>query len=217
MEDILSIYKRPYDADYPVVCMDESNKHHHRSVAINVSAKPGRIEKFDTHYERNGYSNIFLSFEPLAGKRFIDITARRTRIDWAKHIQRLVEKRYPKAKKIILVLDNLNTHTGASLYEALEPAHAKRILDKIEFHYTPKNGSWLNMAEIEFSHLFRQCLCGRISDREYLTKEIQLWVQQRNEKTSVVDWRFTTDDARIKLKNLYPTIAPSDNTTDGQN
>lgn len=209
MEDVLDVYKRPYDEAYPVICMDESSKQHRQSKLDNVPAKPGCVERFDTGYERNGSSNIFLSFEPLTSKRFVEVSERRTRLDWAKHIQKLVEEHYPKAEKIILVLDNLNIHTGASLYELLPPEKAKRILDKIEFHYTPKHGSWLNMAEIELSHLFRQCVNRRIADIDELRREVSAWSERRNQRSAVVNWRFTTADARIKLKKLYPVIKES--------
>lgn len=166
----------------------------------------GKPKKFDTEYERNGTSNIFMAFEPLAGKRFIDVTDQRTKIDWANYIKRLVDEVYPDAKKIILVMDNLNTHKGASLYEAFEPAEARRILDKLEIHYTPKHGSWLNMAELELSHLSRQCLDRRIPDQATLRKEVTAWYEERNEKVVKVNWQFTVEDARIKLKKLYPIL-----------
>ncbi len=206
MEDILDIYKKPYNPRFPVICMDESNKAHEKSPLKNIPVKPGQIERFDTHYERNGISNIFLSFEPLTGKRWVNIFDRRTRLDWAKHIQELVEKHYADAEKIILIVDNLNIHTGASLYELLEPEHAKKVLDKLEIHYTPKHGSWLNMAEIEFSHLSRQCLKRRLENKEAIENEVNAWVNERNKSSKVVKWQFTTTDARIKLKKLYPVI-----------
>ena len=210
MEDVLDVYQRAYDKNYPVVCMDESSKQLHKNKLPIIPAKPGVIEKFDTGYERNGTSNIFMSFEPLTGKRYVEISERRTRIDWARHIKNLVDKHYVDAIKIILVLDNLNIHTGASLYELFEPAEAKRILDKIEFHYTPKHGSWLNMAEIELSHLFRQCVNQRIETQEQLTDMVQTWMGNRNQNSTVVNWQFSTEDARIKLKRLYPTIVTID-------
>jgi hypothetical protein len=206
MEDVLEVYKRPYDEKRPVVCMDELNKQMIKEVRVSLPLEPGRPSRFDTEYERNGTSNIFLSFEPLKGKRQLQVTERRTKIDWAHYVRNLVDKEYPHAEKIILVQDNLNTHTGASLYEAFEPAEAKRILDKLEFHYSPKHGSWLNMAEIELSHLSRQCLNRRIPDRSTLQKEVVAWLKQRNAEASKVEWQFTTKDARIKLKKLYPTL-----------
>lgn len=206
MEDVLEIYKRPYDKDYPVICMDESNKQHEKKKIESIPAKPGQVEKFDTSYEKNGVSNIFLSFEPLTGKRWINIAERRTRIDWARHIQELVEVHYPEAKKILLVMDNLNIHTGAALYDLLEPAHARKIIERLEFHYTPKHGSWLNMAEIELSHLFRQCLNQRLSDIDAVRAAVEPWMLERNKHTYVINWQFTVDDARTKLQRLYPTI-----------
>jgi len=206
MEDILETYKQAYDPAYPVICMDESNKQHEKTKIKGTSAKPGKLERFDTSYEKNGVSNIFLSFEPLTGKRYVNVAERRTRLDWAKHIRELVEVHYPNAQKIKLVVDNLNIHTGAALYELLEPAHARKILEKIEFHYTPKHGSWLNMAEIELSHLFRQCLNRRLDNMDEVEREVKAWVEHRNKNAYVVNWQFTNEDARIKLKRLYPTI-----------
>lgn len=206
MEDILTVYKQEYDEQYPVVCMDESSKQHLIETRKALPMEPGKPERYDTEYERNGTSNLFIFFEPLRGWRRIDVTARRTSKDWAYQIQRLVDEDYPKAKTIRLVMDNLNTHVGASLYKAFEPEEARRLLDKLEFHYTPKHGSWLNMAEIEFSLLSRQCMRDRMADRDYLTQEVLAWVNNRNSVKSDMKWRFTTDDARIKLKHLYPTL-----------
>jgi len=207
MEDVLDVYKRPYDANYPVVCMDELSKQQIKEVQTPLPPEPGKPRRFDMEYERNGTANIFLSFEPLKGRRQLKVTDRRTKIDWAHFVRELVDKEYPSAQKIVLVLDNLNTHTGSSLYEAFEPVEAKRVLDKLEIHYTPKHGSWLNMAEIELSHLSRQCLDRRIPDRETLLIETRAWLKQRNEDASSVDWQFTTDNARIKLKKLYPILS----------
>lgn len=206
MEDVLEVYKRPYDEKRPVVCLDELNKQMIKEIQTPLPAEPGKLQRFDTEYERNGTSNIFLSFEPLKGKRQLKVTERRTKKDWAHYIKELVDEEYPEAEKIVLIQDNLNTHTGASLYEAFDPSEAKRILEKLEFHYTPKHGSWLNMAEIELSHLSRQCLDRRIPDRETLKKEVSAWLKQRNLGASRVDWQFTAEDARIKLKKLYPTF-----------
>lgn len=206
MEDILTLYTQNYDKQYPVVCMDESSKQHLKDVRKALPMEPGKPERFDTEYERNGTSNLFIFFEPLRGWRRIDITARRTAVDWALQIRKLVDDDYPEAQKIRLVMDNLNTHIGASLYKAFDPAEARRLLDKLEFHYTPKHGSWLNMAEIEFSLLSRQCMRHRMANRAYLTQEVMAWVDNRNAKESEMNWRFTTEDARIKLKHLYPTI-----------
>ena len=169
--------------------------------------KPGEVKKFDTEYKRHGTASIFMAFEPLQGLRFTKITDHRTRIDWASYIREIVDSDYyKKAEKIIFVMDNLNTHHKSSLYEAFDPVEAKRVADRFEIHYTPKHGSWLNMAEIELSHLSRQCLDRRISQKDIVDKEVKAWTKVRNEKRIIADWQFTTADARIKLKKLYPTI-----------
>lgn len=206
MEDTLEVYKKPYDPKNPKVCMDESSKQQIQEVRQPIEAKEGKPERYDTEYERNGVSNLFIFFEPLAGWRRVEVTDQRTATDWAEQIQKLVDVDYPGAEKITLIMDNLNTHVGASLYKAFPPQEARRILDKLEFHYTPKHGSWLNMAEIELSILSKQCLDRRISDQETLKKEVQAWTEKRNERSTPMNWRFTTEDARIKLKRLYPTI-----------
>jgi hypothetical protein len=206
MEDVLDVYQRPYDEKNPVVCLDETSKQLTKEVRVSIPAEPGKPERFDTQYERNGTSNIFLSCEPLKGKRQVKITDHRKKVDLAYFIKELVDVHYPNADKIVLVMDNLNTHNGSSLYEAFEPAEAKRILNKLEIHHTPKHGSWLNMAEIELSHLSRQCLDRRIPDQETLIRETAAWNKNRNEENVVIDWQFTTTDARIKLKKLYPVI-----------
>ncbi len=206
MEEVLGIYCSPYDPKFPQVCMDEINKQLTKEVRIPLEASPGKIERFDAEYERNGTANIFLAYEPLAGIRITKTTDRRTKIDWAKFIKELVDIHYKDAEKIILVMDNLNTHSKSSLYEAFEPQEAKRIADKLEIHFTPKHGSWLNMAEIELSHLSRQCLDRRIANKDKLKIAVQQWNTQRNiEKTKTI-WRFNTDDARIKLRKLYPAF-----------
>ena len=206
MEDILEVYKRPYDPKRPLVCLDESNKQHTREVLDPIPMKPGSVERYDTQYERNGVSNLFMMFEPLSGWRHVEVTDRRTAIDWAHQIKFLVDVRHKDAEKIVLVEDNLNTHCPASLYRAFSPEEARRMLDKLEFHYTPKHGSWLDMAEIELSILSRQCLDRRIPDQETLKKEVKAWEDQRNNSNSTMEWRFKTEDARIKLKRLYPTL-----------
>jgi len=206
MEDVLDVYKRPYDPLRPVVCMDESSKQLIKEVRKPIVIEPGHVERYDSEYERNGTCNIFIDVEPLAGKRHTQVTERRTKIDWAEYIKELVEVRYAEVEKVVLIMDNLNTHAGSSLYEAFKPEEAKRILDKLEIHYTPKHGSWLNIAEIEFSHLSRQCLDRRIADAEVLKREIKAWNNQRNQAVAKIDWQFTTGDARIKLKRLYPII-----------
>lgn len=206
MEDVLDVYRRPYDEKYPVVCVDESNKQLIKETRAPIAAEPGKPERYDTEYERNGVSNIFLACEPLKGKRQIKITDHRKKTDFAEFIKELVDIHYFHAEKIILVMDNLNTHNGSSLYEKFEPAEAKRILDKLEIHYTPKHGSWLNMAEIELSHLSRQCLDRRMADKEMMSAEVCAWLNERNNEEVKIDWQFTTADARIKLKKLYPVI-----------
>lgn len=206
MEEVLEVYKRPYKASHPVVCMDESSKQQIQEVRQPIAPKAGVPERFDTEYERNGVSNLFIFFEPLTGWRHLEVTDHRTAEDWALQIRRLVDQDYADAEKITLVMDNLNTHAGASLYKTFSPQEARRILDKLEFCYTPKHGSWLNMAEIEFSILSRQCLDQRIPDQKTLKKEVRAWEKQRNQHPSPMKWRFTTEDARIKLKRLYPKV-----------
>lgn len=206
MEEVLDIYKQPYDVNRPVVCMDESSKQLTKEVRESLPIKSGQVEKYDTEYERNGTASIFMAFEPLQGLRFTSVGERRTRKDWAEFIKGLVDNQYPNADKIVLVMDNLNTHHKCSLYEAFEPTEAKRIADRLEIHYTPKHGSWLNMAEIELSHLNRQCLDRRIGERCTMAAEVEAWNKTRNEKKIIANWRFTTADARIKLRRLYPTV-----------
>ena len=207
MEDVLEVYKRPYDPEVPLICMDESSKQLLKEVRMSLPAEPGKPLRYDTEYERNGTCNIFMFFEPLKGKRYVDITDSRKALDWAWQIQDLVDNKYPQARKIILVMDNLNTHCGASLYKAFPPEEARRILEKLEIHFTPKHGSWLNMAEIELSCLSRQCLNRRIPDKVKITEEVKSWEFARNAAPKPMDWRFKTEDARIKLKKLYPTIS----------
>jgi hypothetical protein len=206
MEDILAVYKRSYDATHPLICMDESSKQQIKEVRQSIPAKPGSVEKYDTEYERNGVSHLFMFFDPLAGQRHVAVTDQRTAVDWAHQIKQLVDGLYPQAERITLVMDNLNTHTGASLYKAFPPGEARRILDKLDIHYTPKHGSWLNMAEIELSILSRQCLDRRIPDQEALKQEVSAWQEKRNAMVRPMDWRFTTEEARVKLKKLYPTL-----------
>ena len=206
MEEALDVYKLPYDPKHPQVCMDETSKQLIAELRPKIPGKPGQAERYDFEYKRNGTANIFMAFEPLAGVRFTKVTDRRTSVDWAEFVKELVDEHYPQAEKIVLVMDNLNTHKKASLYEAFDAQEAKRIADKLEIHYTPKHGSWLNMAEIELSHLSRQCLDRRIENKELLVEEIAAWTSERNEKNVVANWRFTTDGARIKLRKLYPSI-----------
>jgi transposase len=207
MEDVLEVYTRPYDPRRPqVVCMDETSKQLLRDTRQPLTMEPGRPERHDYEYERGGVVNLFVFCEPLQGKRWVDVTERRTRTDWAAQIKELVDERYPEAERIVLVMDNLNTHTPASLYKAFDPAEAKRLAEKLEIHYTPKHGSWLNMAEIELSVLSRQCLDRRVPDFETLQTEVRAWQERRDAAGGKIDWRFGTEDARIKLKRLYPSL-----------
>jgi hypothetical protein len=206
MEDVLDVYKRPYNPKRPMVCLDETSKQLIGETRIPVTASPGQPARYDYEYKRNGVANLFMIFEPLIGKRRVKVTERRTKIDWAYCVREMVDHIYPDAEQIVLVMDNLNTHNKSSLYEAFEPAEAKRIADKLEIHYTPKHGSWLDMAEIELGILSRQCLSRRIENMEQLEKETLAWGKKRNAKKEKVDWQFTTADARIKLKKLYPSI-----------
>lgn len=206
MERILDVYQRPYNPENPVVCFDETNKQHIQDAVAALPTKERHIRKEDSEYIRGGISNIFMFFEPLDGKRYVEVTDQRTSIDFADAMKLLVDELYPSVPKITVVMDNLNTHTKASLYKAFEPAEAKRIADRLIFEFTPKRGSWLNMAESEFSVLSRQCLNRRIPDQETMIAEIKAWCKERNEKTVVTNWQFKVNDARVKLKNLYPKI-----------
>jgi hypothetical protein len=207
MEDILEVYCRPHDPSRPVVCMDESSKQLLREVRPALPLRPGATQKVDCEYERNGICNLFVFNEPLAGKRYLEVTDRRTKIDWAWQIKKLLDVHYPDVEKVVLVMDNLNTHHGSSLYEAFDPFEARRLLDRLDIHYTPKHGSWLNMAEIELQVLTSQCLRRRIPDKATLIAEVDAWQQSRNNAEAKINWRFTTAAARIKLKRLYPTIS----------
>jgi len=206
MEDVLEVYTRPYDSERPVVCLDETSKQLIGEVADPVPAAPGEPARYDYEYVRNGVANIFMIFEPLAGQREVEVTQRRTRRDYAECLRQLSDEVYCEAERIVLVQDNLNTHSPASLYEAFEPAEAKRIADRFEVHYTPKHGSWLNMAEIELGILGRQCLSRRIDNADDLRRETTAWEAARDSATATVNWQFKTEDARIKLKRLYPSI-----------
>jgi hypothetical protein len=206
MEDVLEVYTRPYDPRYPQVCMDEISKQLLRDTRTSLPMEPGRVQRRDYEYERGGVVNLFLFCEPLQGRRWVDVTEQRTKMDWAHQIKELVDLRYPEAERIVLVMDNLNTHTPASLYEAFDPAEARRLANKLEIHYTPKHGSWLNIAEIELSVLSRQCLDRRVADFETLQTEVTAWQERRDETGGKIDWRFRTEDARIKLKRLYPSL-----------
>lgn len=206
MEDILDVYQRPYDPSRPLVCMDEMSKPLISETRVPVPMTSGQPKKYDYEYERKGVNNVFMVYEPLIGERHVSVTDRRTKIDWAKCVKEIVDAYYPEAAKITLVMDNLNTHKPAALYEAFPPEEARRLLNQLEFHYTPKHGSWLNMAEIEFSALKRQCLDCRIPDQATLKQKIAEWEQARNARAVRVNWQFKTEDARIKLKRLYPSV-----------
>lgn len=206
MEDVLDVYCRPYDAQWPVVCMDETSKQLVAEIRPPIPAAPGHGERYDVEYERRGVAEVFLFTEPLGGWRRTAVTEHRARVDWAGQIRHLLEVDYPGAEKVILVMDNLNTHSIASLYEAFEPALARRLAQRLEIHHTPKHGSWLNIAEIELSVLSGQCLDRRMARIEELRVECSAWDHQRNLRQKGVDWRFTTANARIKLKRLYPQI-----------
>ena len=205
MEDVLEVYHRPHDPARPMVCMDECSKQLIAEVRDPLPPRPGHIAKYDSEYERRGTANIFMAVEPLAGKRTVRITDQRTRIDWAQFICHLLLTVYAGAAKVVLVMDNLNTHGIASLYEAFDPATARALASRLEIHYTPKHGSWLNMAETELSVLSRQCLDRRIENKELLTQEATTWQKERNRTRTKIDWRFTTADARVKLRRLYPS------------
>jgi hypothetical protein len=206
LEDVLDVYTRPVDPKRPVVCLDEISKQLVGETRPPLPPQPGQPERYDAEYVRNGVANLFMLFEPLRGVRHVTVTERRTRVDWANVIKDLVDVHYADADTIVLVMDQLNTHHPASLYEAFPPTEAKRLADKLEIHHTPKHGSWLNMAEIELSVLSRQCLDRRIPDQATVRADVDAWQAQRNQRAGPIDWRFTTEDARIKLKRLYPSI-----------
>jgi transposase len=206
MERVLDVYKRPLNKELPLVCMDESPKQLIKETRLPIEMKPGHDTKEDFEYERCGVANIFLASEPLTGKRYVEVTERKTKRDWANFIKQLADDWYKDAPKITLVMDNLSTHKPSALYEAFEPKEAKRIWDRFEFIYTPKHGSWLNMAEIELNVLMGQCLNRRIDNIETMKKEVRAWQTHRNNKEAKIKWRFTTDDARIRLLKLYPSI-----------
>ena len=206
MEDILEVYTRAYDPKRPQVCMDETSKQLLADLLEPIPAQPGQPHRVDYEYKREGVADLFMFFETLTGKRYVKVTDQRTRKDWANAMQELSDNIYPQAEKIVIALDNLNTHSPASFYETFEPDEARRLTNRFEFHYTPKHGSWLNMAEIELGVLIRQCLNRRIADKTTLASEVKAWQDDRNAKVVKVDWRFTTADARIKLKHLYPVI-----------
>jgi hypothetical protein len=206
LEDVLDVYHRPYDPRRPVVCLDETSRQLLAEVRAPLPVAPGHPARHDPEYARDGVVNLFLVTEPLQGWRQVRISQQRTRIDWAHCVKDLVDGQYPDADQIVLVMDQLNTHSPASLYETFPPTEAKRLADRLEIHYTPKHGSWLNMAEIELSALQRQCLDRRLGDRAMLAREVAAWTVARNAAATTIDWRFTTADARIKLKRLYPVF-----------
>lgn len=206
MESVLEVYKRPQDPRNPVICMDETSAQCVREVQLPIAAQPRQCERYDVEYERNGVAHLLLYYAPFENWRRIQVADNHAACEWAEGIRRLVQEDFSEADRITLVMDNLSTHTGASLYKAFPPELALSLLAKLEFVYTPKHGSWLNMAECEFSVLARQCLNRRIPDMPAMRKEIEAWVKDRNRYTKPADWRFTTEDARIKLKRLYPKI-----------
>jgi transposase len=205
MEKVLEVYKMPYDPRYPVVCMDESPKQLIKETKMPIQAKPGSEEKYDYEYERCGVCNIFMASEPLAGKRCVKVTLSKTKKDWAEYLHEIAEN-YKDAERITLVMDNLGTHKPGALYETYKPEEAKQLWDRFEFVFTPKHGSWLNMAEIELNVLMKQCLNRRIDTIEKVEKEVMAWQTARDNKNAKINWRFTTEDARIKLSRLYPTF-----------
>jgi hypothetical protein len=209
MEDVLEVYKRPYDETRPVVCMDEQPTQLIKETRENIPAVPGRVEREDYVYERNGVAVNFMFTEPLGGWRKVNVRERKTAVDWAQEMQEMLDRDYPQAEKVVLVCDNLNTHKTASFYEAFEPEEARRLIERLEIHYTPKHGSWLDVAEIELSVFTKQCLDRRIPDIDTLRKEANAWYCDRNAGQKSVDWQFTTDRARIKIKRLYPQIRMS--------
>jgi len=206
MEDVLQVYARPYDPKRPVVCMDETNKQLIGEVRKPLPTQAGQVCKIEHEYVRNGVAQIFLEVEPLNGRRHVEVGERRTRKDWARFIRGMLVERYPVAERVVLIMDNLNTHGIESLYATYEPKLALALAERLEIHYTPKHGSWLNIAEIELSALCGQCLNRRIPDLDTMRSEIASWEQDRNNRQSEVDWQFTTSDARVKLRNLYPKI-----------
>jgi len=206
MEDVLEVYHRSPDPKRPLICMDETSKQQIKETRQPIPMQPGQPECYDHEYERNGVSNLFMFFSPTENWRHVIVTDRRTKIDWAIAMKELSDIHFKDAEKIIVVLDNLNTHNASSFYETFDPEEARRLTERFEFHYTPKHGSWLNMAETELSILFRQCLDKRIPDQTTLKKQVANWEIQRNNNQSTIDWQFTINNARVKLKRLYPKV-----------
>ena len=206
MEDVLEVYHRPHNPEYPVVCLDETSKQLIAETRVPIAAKPGRPARYDYEYERNGTANLFMLFAPLEGWRHVEVTDRHTAVDYARLLKVLSDEHFPHAARIVLVQDNLNTHKPASLYEAFPAVEARRLVERFEWHYTPKHGSWLDMAESELSVLSTQCLNRRIPDKQTLVEEVAAWQIERNKKHAKADWQFTSADARVKLKRLYPSL-----------
>jgi transposase len=206
MEAVLDVYKRDVDPDYPVICMDETSTQCIKEVRSVIAAQPGQTERYDVEYERNGVAHLMLFYAPFEDWRRLSVGDNHAAVTWAEGVRRLAEEDFPKAKRITLVMDNLNTHTGASLYKAFPPEQARALLNRFEFVFTPKHGSWLNMAECELAVLSRQCLSRRMPDHAFVKAEIDAWTRDRNQRTKKAEWRFTTADARVKLARLYPKI-----------
>lgn len=206
MEDMLDVYHRRHDQTRPLVCIDESSKQQVKETRAPLPRQVGKPERYDYEYERNGVSNLFMIFAPLEGWRHVEVTDRRTSVVFAHGLKAIVDVHFPEAEQVVLVSDNLNTHKPAALYEAFAPSEARRMIEKLEWHYTPKHGSWLDMAEIELSVLQRQCLDRRIPDQETLKREVAAWERERNQHAVKANWRFTTEEARIKLTKLYPSF-----------
>jgi DDE superfamily endonuclease len=206
MEDVLEVYQRPHDPECPVVCLDESSKQLISETRVPIPTKPGHPARHDYEYERNGTANLFMMFAPLEGWRHVEVTDRHTAVDYAQILKQLSDEHFADSKKIVLVQDNLNTHKPASLYEAFPAPEARRLVERFEWHYTPKHGSWLDMAESELSVLSGQCLDRRITDKQTLVKEIAAWEATRNKNNAKADWQFATSEARVKLKRLYPSL-----------
>lgn len=216
MEDVLSVYTRPRDPDRPLVCLDETSKQLVAETRLPIAMKPGRPARVDCEYERNGAANLFMMFAPIEGWRCVKVTDRRTAIDYAQVLKDLADVHFAQAETIVLVQDNLNTHAAASLYQAFPAAEARRLVERFEWHYTPKHGSWLNLAESELGVLAAQCLDRRIPDQPTIADEVAAWVEKRNTHRAVAEWRFTTDDARTKLKSLYPSLRANQATSVAQ-
>ena len=206
MEDVLDVYHRPFDATHPMICLDEASKQLISETRCSIPPRPGQIRRVESEYRRNGTASVFMMTAPLEGKRYVRVREHRKREDFAEVVGELCDELYPEAEKIVLVMDNLNTHNIASLYQTFDPSEARRLAEKLEIHHTPKHGSWLNMAEVELSALSRQCMDDYFKTRQQLAEQIATWERSRNEDNVGIDWRFTTADARIKLKRLYPSI-----------